>query len=61
MMKKIKLGRYGIKLTCGHGYYAWYITPSVRVGFYESGGGFFGCAFLKFDVCVSWERKAALI
>lgn len=59
MTKTIKLGTFGIKLMCGWGYYAWYITPSVRIGFHKFGGGFLGCAFLKFDVCVSWGRDKA--
>lgn len=43
--------------TCG-GFRAWYLTPSVRLGFRRD-GFFLGVTFLQFDACVWTERKPA--
>lgn len=37
------------------GFTAWYLTPSLRFGLHDSGGGFLGLTWLKFDVCVTWN------
>jgi hypothetical protein len=37
---------------------AWYLTPSLRFGVFDNGGGFLGLSFLKFDACLTWQPKA---
>jgi hypothetical protein len=47
-----------MKLAAGvQGFSAWYLTPSLRFGLHDSGGGFLGLTLLKFDVCVTWDGE----
>lgn len=35
---------------------AWYLLPTIRLGFFKlSGGGFLAFTWLKFDACVMWS------
>ena len=56
-MSRVTLGRFTFAAGSQQ-MSAWILTPCVRFGLHDSGGGFLYITFIKFDIGFHWSKKA---